>query len=237
MNIGLQLYSVKTFMKADEKDTLKQVADMGYNVVEIAGLPQASAEEFKAWCDELGLKVNSAHVGMALLEDDKYEDTIKYLKTIGCTRYIVPGGMPYATKEDMDYATAWFNKYQPILEKEGMELMFHNHNGEFLPNQDGQLPHVELQKRTNIRFQIDVYWSYRGGVNPMYVLEQLKDRIDVIHLKDGTMQGGSPLGMGEVDIKGIYAWAEKNGIDMVVENEPVAEVEMSEAKICIDFLK
>ena len=55
MNIGLQLYSVKSFMKADEKDTLKQVADMGYTAVEIAGLPQASAEEFKAWCDELGL--------------------------------------------------------------------------------------------------------------------------------------------------------------------------------------
>lgn len=236
MNIGLQLYSVRSFMKENEKDTLKQVAEMGYTVAETAGLPLAPAEEFKAWCDDFGLTVTGAHAGMDLMSDEKKENTLKCLKTLGCKRYIVPGA-PFSTKAELDATIDWMNKYAPILEKEGLELMYHNHFEEFLLNKDGQIPHLEMQKRTNIKFQIDVYWAYRAGLNPIYVLEQLKDRISVIHLKDGTMEKDTPLGKGDVDIKGIVEWALKNGVDMVVENEPIAAVELTEAKMCIDYLK
>ena len=38
------------------------------------------------------------------------------------------------------------------------------------------------------------------------------------------------------DSASAVAWAKKNGVDMVVENEPTAERQMIEAKECIDYL-
>lgn len=235
MKFGLQLYSVKSFMQNSVKDTLKAVAEMGYTVVEPAGFFDTPAEDFKAWCDELGLATNSVHWGVNFLRDENIADSIAYLKTIGCKRFIIPGA-PYSTKEDLDATIDLINKCEPILAKEGIELMYHNHSGEFVPNKDGIIAHLEMQKRTNIKFQIDVYWAYRAGLNPIYVLEQLKDRIAVVHLKDGTMEHGTPLGLGTTPIKEVVDWALANGVDMVVENEPDALVEMSEAKICADYL-
>ena len=51
------------------------------------------------------------------------------------------------------------------------------------------------------------------------------------------MEHGTPLGQGNVPIRAIVEWAEAHGVAMVVENEPSAEVEMEEAKMCIDYLK
>ncbi len=234
MNYGIQLYSVKDFMAENVKDAIAQIGAMGYKVVEPAGFFDVPAEEFKKYCDDAGVVVNSTHTRFGVLDND-FDGIVKYLKTIGCKRFIIPGAAT-STKADLDQTIEKFNKYQPMLEKEGLDLMFHNHWQEFVPNSDGIIPHIELQRRTNIKFQIDVYWAYRGLLNPIYVLETLKDRIDVIHLKDGNMAQGKPLGQGTAPIYEVVKWAKANGVDMVVENEPTAERQMIEAKECIDYL-
>ena len=234
MSYGIQLYSVKDFMGADVKDTINKISEMGYKTVETAGFFGYSAEDFKKICDDAGVEVKSTHTGFSEL-DNNFDGIVEYLKTLGCKRFIVPWA-PCTTKADVDETIEKFNKYQPMLEKEGIELMFHNHWIEFVANADGLVPHVEFVRRTNIKFQIDVYWAYRGLVNPIYALESLKDRISVIHLKDGTMEEGKPLGQGTTPIAEVVAWAKKNGVDMVVENEPTADRQMIEAKECIDYL-
>ena len=235
MKYGIQLYSVKNHMMEDVKGTLRQIAEMGYQMVEPAGFFGTSAEDFKAWCDELGLEVCGSHSGFAKLDEDT-QGTIDYHKAIGCPLYIIPNA-PIKTKETLDATIDKVNKYGPIIEAAGMTFAFHNHSGEFLPNEDGIIPHLELQKRTNIKFEIDVYWTYRAGLNPIYILESLKDRIICLHMKDGTMEHGTPLGQGTAPIAETVAWAIKNNVPMVVENEPRAEVEIEEAKMCIDYLK
>lgn len=234
MKYGIQLYSVKDFMAKDVKETLTEIGKMGYKVVETAGFFDYSAEDFKKICDEAGVACESTHTGFSALDDD-FDGIVAYLKTLGCKRFIIPWA-PCSSKEEIDATVDKFNKYQPMLEKEGIELMFHNHWTEFVPNKDGLIPHVEFKNRTKIKFQIDVYWAYRGLVNPIYLLESLKDRIDVIHLKDGDMTAGKPLGQGTAPIFEIVRWATKNGVDMVVENEPTADRQMIEAKQCIDYL-
>ena len=235
MKYGIQLYSVKGHMMTDVKETLRQIAEMGYEMVEPAGFFETSAEDFKAWCDEFGLEVCGSHAGFKGL-DEALEETIAYHKTIGCPLYIIPSA-PIKTKADLDTTIDKLIKYEPIIKAAGMELMFHNHHREFLPNEDGVIAHVEMQKRTNIKFEIDVYWVYRAGLNPIYVLESLKDRVACLHLKDGTMEHGAPLGQGTAPIAEVVAWAKKNNVPMVVENEPVEDRQMPEAKMCIDYLK
>ena len=235
MKYGIQLYSVKDFMAKDVKDTLRQIAEMGYEMVEPAGFFDVSAEDFKAWCDEYGLEVCGSHSGYNSLVEQT-DSVLDYHKKIGCPLYIIPSA-PIKNKEALDKTIDDINRLESAVIAAGMELMYHNHHREFLPNEDGIIAHLEMQKRTNIKFEIDVYWVYRGKLNPIYVLEQLKDRISIIHLKDGTMEHGTPLGQGTAPIAEVVAWAKKNGVAMVVENEPTAELQMIEAKACIDYLK
>lgn len=131
-----------------------------------------------------------------------------YLKTIGCKRFIMPS-IAFGNKEELDHSIELINEYAPRLAAEGMEMMYHNHSSEFYYNADGQIPEVEIINRTDIKLQIDVYWIYRAGVNPIYFLEQFKDRIGAVHLKDGTMEHGTPLGQGTAPIAEVVKWTKK----------------------------
>ena len=51
-------------------------------------------------------------------------------------------------------------------------------------------------------------------------MERLKNRIRVIHIKDGFIGGeGKPLGYGEAPVAEVYAKAAEMGVLMVVESE------------------
>jgi hypothetical protein len=92
---------------------------------------------------------------------------------------------------------------------------------------NGEIKDYILQKVNTYVFQ-----------DPVAVMERLKDRIRVIHLKDGFKGGkGIPLGQGEAPVQAVIEYAAANGITMVVESETLTPSGMDEAIACIDFLK
>jgi len=236
MDYGLQLYSVRDVTGTDLEGTLKKVAEIGYRYVEFAGFFGHSAEEVKAMLDRYGLIVSGTHSGLGDLDAD-FAGTVKYHKTIGNTNYIVPGA-PTWTAAELDETIEKLNKYQPMLEAEGIRLAYHNHDGEFKPNADGQIPHEEMERRTNIDFQIDTFWAFVAGKDPVEVITRLKDRVHVIHLKDGLRNGqGYALGEGEAPVVAVREKAMELGMHMVVESETLQPDGISEVTRCINYLK
>ena len=236
MNYGLQMFSVRDITDKDLAGALKKVAEIGYKTVEFAGFFGHSAEEVKAMLEENGLTVSGTHSGLDDLVND-FEGTVKYHKTIGNTNYIIPGA-PWQTKEELDDTIEKLNKFQPMLAAEGITLAYHNHDGEFKPNKDGLYAHEEMEKRTNINFQIDTYWAYVAGKDPVEVLERLKDRVNVIHLKDGQASGkGMALGEGTAPVAAVRAKALELGMHMVVESEGLNPDGISEVTRCFEYLK
>ena len=65
MKLGIQLYSVRDDAARDLPGTLRRIAEMGYDGVELAGLYGKTAEEVRDLAQEVGLTVISAHVGLA----------------------------------------------------------------------------------------------------------------------------------------------------------------------------
>lgn len=176
------------------------VAEIGYKYIEFAGFFGNSAEDVKAALDANGLVCSGTHTGLGELDAD-FAAAVKYHHTIGNKNFIIPWA-DTSTKEKLDALIDGINKYQPMLAAEGITLAFHNHSGEFLPNQDGQIPHEEMQKRTKIDFEIDTCWAYVAGRDPVETITALKDRVHMIHLKDikKTAEGkheGRALGEGE----------------------------------------
>ena len=213
---GIQLYSVRDAMKENMRETLKKIAAMGYTSVEFAGFFDHSAEQVKAMLDETGLTVSGTHSSFADLRPSKIMETIAYHKAIGNTDYIVPGA-DLSSKEKIDDFCNVMNFAQPILAAEGIRLGYHNHSHEFAILPCGTTVHSIIENKTNVHFEIDTFWAFNAGCDPIAVMERLKDRIHVIHLKDGFMGGkGIPLGQGKAPVKAVIEYASKNGIAMVV---------------------
>lgn len=233
---GLQLYSVRDAMQENMEETVRKVAALGYQSVETAGFFGRTAEQFNALMAETGLKLSGTHSSWTDLRDH-FEETLAFHKAIGNKRYIIPGA-DLSTMEKIDEFCEFVNEIQPKLAAEGIDLQYHNHHREFIPDPvTGIRSHDELQKKTRLNFQIDTYWAYRAGLNPIELLKKLKDRVNVIHVKDGTMTDGLSLGLGTAPVKEVVAYAKANGIDMVVESEGQEPDGISEVTRCIEFLK
>ena len=136
--------------------------------------------------------------------------------------------------------------FREKLKKEGMELMFHNHIPEFLPNADGQIFFEELWKRTDLRFELDTFWAYNAGLDPVELMERLGDRLCFVHLKDGFKKDllhpegtgrGMALGEGEAPVAAVHKKAIELGLPMIVESGDCYPTGPLEVARCMNYLQ
>ena len=100
--IAIQLYSVRDDMEKDFIGTIKKVKELGYDGVEFAGLFGKSGAEVKAICDDIDIKIVSAHVPYYdMLENP--EAVLKDYQDMGC-KYVV---VPYLTEECRPGTDGW----------------------------------------------------------------------------------------------------------------------------------
>ena len=236
MEYGVQLYSVRDITQTDMRGALLSIARQGYSFVEFAGFFSISAEEISAMLKEAGLRVSGTHTGLAELKE-KTEETIAYHKAIGNKQIYVPWA-DLNTQEKIDAFIKDMAELQPRFEKEGIRLGYHNHAQEFKPNEDGSVSMEQLFYRTSLDLEIDTFWAYAAGVDPVAVLKRFAGRIPVIHIKDGFEDHkGMPLGQGTAPVKAVYEAALALHIPMVVESETLSPDGLTETGICIKYLQ
>lgn len=248
-NYGLQMYSVRDSAEKSMYETLKAVSQMGYKYIEFAGFFGHSAEEIKSWLDEFGLICSGTHTGMDAINEENIDETIKYHKAIGCENLIVPG-CDWSTTEKSDKVIEALNYAQKKLAENGIRLGYHNHSMEFFPTECGTVFENEVIEKTKAELEIDMFWLFNTGLDVIDYLEEHKDRIKVIHLKDGIPSAdenksyghvhdgvkGLSLGSGKAPVKTVQKWAKENNVLMVVESEGLDPTGLEEVKRCIDFL-
>ena len=247
---GLQMYSLRDVTDRDLKGSLEKVAQMGYRYVEFAGFFGHKAAEVRAWLDEYGLVCSGTHTPGSALADDVIEETIACHKEIGCGNLIIPG-MDWSSEEKLEQNIALLNAAQKKLEENGITLGYHNHSAEFFPTAYGKVIEEEVIRRTRVELEVDTFWAFNAGVNPVEFCEKMKRRIRVIHLKDGIPcrpecrnasrchEGvrGTSVGEGEAPVEAVREWAMRNQVLMVVESEGCEPTGMEEVKRCMQFLR
>ena len=244
MNYGLQLYSVRDITQTDFEGALRQVAEMGYTMVEPAGFFGHEAKEVAAMLKTYGLKCCSTHTSLTEISEN-IKGVIDFHRAIGCSDIIIPSAR-FKTKEELDNTIERMNAALPIIEAEGMKLHYHNHSKEFWLNKDGLIAEDELAKRTRINFELDTFWVFNAGLDPLTVMEQYRDRLEFIHLKDGIPQDrsnpeskarGKSVGSGQAPVVAVREKAIEMGLNIVIESEGLDPTGPEEAKRCIDFLR
>ena len=243
MKYGLQLYSVRDSAEQSFDAMLSSVAKMGYSLVESAGFYDRTAEQVKDALDKCGLTLCSTHTSLRRIRDE-LDATIEFHKTVGCNDIIIPGA-PIDTAAEIDELVEVINRAIPKIEAAGMRLHFHNHSKEFIPNADGQIPHDELALRTDVYFEIDTFWAFNAGLDPLALLDKYADRVKFVHLKDGIPQDwsdpnskavGKALGLGKAPVEAVRNKAIEMGLTVVVESEGLDPCGLGEVEKCMNYL-
>ena len=82
------------------------------------------------------------------------------------------------------------------------------------------------------------YWAFAAKKDPVEMITRLKDRIRLIHLKDGDGgHKGFSLGQGAAPVAAVRKKAIELGYTMVVESEGLDPDGVSEVRRCIEYLK
>jgi len=247
---GLQMYSLRDITRDSMRMALEKVAEMGYKYVEFAGFFDYTPEQIKIWLDTFGLKCSGTHTSISLIDPDKIDETIRYHKIIGCDNLIVPG-CDWSTPEKAKDVIDTFVFASKKLRENGIRFGYHNHSLEFFANPCGITFEDEVIEKTDAELEIDTFWLFNAGIDVIDYLETHKDRISVIHLKDGVPSDndkknfdhvnegveGLSLGSGKAPVKEICEWATRNGVIMVVESEGLQPTGLEEVKRCIDYLE
>ena len=236
MKYGIQLYSIRDMAKTDLAKAVKTVADIGYKMVEFAGFYGNTSDEVNKMLNDNCIELWGTHTGIDKLAED-FEGTVAYHKAIGNKNYIIPMH-DLSSIEKIDDFVRLVNEYQPRLAKEGIKLGYHNHSHEFILNKDGSDIYKNIVERTNVYLEIDTYWVYNAGLDPVETLEKYKDRLLCIHIKDGIENSqGRPLGKGTAPVEMVYKKAIELGIPMIVESETLTPSGEEECRICFEYLK
>lgn len=186
--VAIQVYSVREQAEKEFAGTMKQIKEMGYQGVELAGLYGQTPKQVKQVLEEVGLSVVSAHVPYEELIRD-LEGTLKQYEALSCPQIAIPylsAEKRYGTKE---YPTVLANikKIADACKIRGIGLSYHNHDFEFETTKQGNYVLDELLNAFSpeeLYFEPDTCWIKVAGEDPVAYLERYRGRCPLVHLKD-----------------------------------------------------
>jgi sugar phosphate isomerase/epimerase len=213
------------------------LSEAGYRNIEPYSFHGLTAEQFDALAREYDLKVPSRHMST---NEAAWDANLADAKLLG-QRWTGSGGFasPGIGSYENVLATAeTLNRLGERSVKNGTGPIFgHNHPGEFTRRYvdaqgDGTLKSawqilVENTDPRYVTFQLDVGWAVVAGEDPVALVEQFGDRIELFHVKD-VVDIGEPtqrqttVGQGEIDWAALFDVAQGKVKQYVLEQDPPA---------------
>ena len=241
---NIQIYSVKNSFEKNIKETLKALAEMGYDGVEFCDrhFELIDANELKKLLNFYGLTPVSTHVGYEKLLNN-IDFYIDYLKEIECNTIICPWLNDF-TKENLDVYAKNLEKISEKLIMNGISFGYHNHRDEFKTEVDNQTAFDYLIENSGMLLltELDLAHIAASGKDPEEYIRKYAGRVTFLHLKQYEKSGEefktSLLNNGIVDIEKCVRVGKLMGCEhFIVEYDSTVDGELEDAKENIKFLK
>ena len=255
-SISIQLYMMRSLMTNDAtvRQTFSGLADIGYRKVEHAGFAGLTAPQFRAALDTYGLRSTSGHQNVPFPFDElAWRKTVDNAYIVGQSFIVEPlptfalpsliTGVPMSSVVWGQYAEA-INKAAAIAKIYGIRVGYHNHNVEFIPLPDapGKTGYDILLAETDpalVHFEMDLYWVWKAGRDPVPVLQANPTRFRQFHVKDMDAAGGiTAPGKGLIDFGRIFRAAHSMGIEeFTIEQDNAGAQAMTTAQLGYALLR
>ena len=225
--IGCQTYPVRAMIGQDFPGTIKQLADIGFQRIELCSpvgyassgfgvIAKYKGAELRKMLGDLGLKCESSHFSMKELRDN-LEGSIAWAKDAGLTQMIVPslGGPRTPTMDDVKKVADEYNKIAEQSAKAGLQQGLHNENFE-MTEIDGKRTYdilFDLLDPKLVKFQFQVSTISRGYDAAEYFMKY-PGRFFSMHVQDWSSETKKimAVGQGTLDWKKIFSAAKTGGV-------------------------
>ena len=241
MNSELQARDTMQKMKAAGYDGIElcgfMIHPMGFMVrlmTKAAGMPvgKGGKLDWKGIVKDSGLQVVSLHTDLGSVERDASAIAAE-AKEFG-TNYAVITGMyrfAYGDEKAVRDLAARLNKAGEVMGKEGVSLLYHNHNCELQRVNPSQRAYDILLEGTDpawVNFEFDSYWFAEGGADPLAWMERLGERMKLWHINDRGARLTGPamtpilktdsaeLGTGNMPLEALAEQTKKVNVEAVV---------------------
>ena len=224
--------------EAQVRDTLQKMKEAGYEGIELcsfmihptpfvvklltkaAGMPVGNGGKLD-WVSlirEAGMNVPAVHQYLDAIERDPAAAAAE-CAAFGTDTVVITGmyRFDYLNQEKLLDLARRLNQAGSALKQNGIRLLYHNHNAEFVPVQPGCSAYHLLQKETDpemVNFEFDSYWCADAGVDPLREMQHLRNRMKLWHINDrGCRKAGftpiykmdsMELGTGTMDLTSTY---------------------------------
>lgn len=212
--IGIQLFPLLPELGQDFDGTLKSLADIGFESVELSGFLGREPADWRAALDRAGLKCCGVHImARALGPGDNLSGDltrlIDGLHAVGATSVVTPifyiperfdlrpgpgedlvGVLRRVgagmTADDWKWNADFLNEKGRVLGEAGITLGYHNHNFEFAPlgSTTGFDILIGNTDPALVTFELDTGWAAAADVDPAALLRQHPGRFGLLHMKD-----------------------------------------------------
>lgn len=256
--------------ESDARNTFKRIKTAGYDGLELngfmikptsflvraltkaAGMPTGKGGklDWQFLLKEADLKVVSIHEDLGSIERD-VEAVIEEAHKFDTNKVVITGmyRFDYRDAALVDELCRRLNEAGKLLKAEGIELLYHNHNIEWL-DCGGITAYQRIVEGTDpeyLNFEFDSYWPAEAGVDTLGTMKMLGDRLRLYHINDrGTKVVKTPmtpilksdsmeLGTGNMNLGAMIDIAKSAGVDAIIleshknwiDKDPIKSLEMS----------
>lgn len=224
--IGTQTYPIRDALGKDFEGTLRDIAGMGYQSIEMCSpqgyaksgygpLADMKAADLRTKIRAAGLSCESSHYNFRELKEN-LDERIAFAKELGIRQVVLASfGLRNASIQDWARAAGELNKIATQLQRSGLSCAFHNHDIEF-EKTDGVVIYDTLMreldpKLVKMQFQVAVL---RLGVDPVALFDKYPGRFVSMHLQDYAPgeKRTVAVGKGAVDWKQLFSIAKNAGV-------------------------
>ena len=251
---AVQQFMLGTVMnnEAQVRDTMQKMKAAGYDGIELcgfmihpaglmvrlmtkaAGMPvgKGGRLDWRGLVKDSGLQVVSLHTDLGSVERDPAAVAAE-AKDFG-TKYAVITGMyrfAYGEERAVRDLAERLNRAGEAVRKEGVSLLYHNHNCELQRVSSTRRGYDILLEETDpaaVNFEFDSYWFAEGGADPLEWMERLGSRMKLWHINDRGARLAGPamtpilktdsaeLGTGNMPLEALAEQAKRANVEAVV---------------------
>jgi len=226
--LGAQLWTIREPIKKDLPGSLKKLAGLGYNEIELFGYNGSffghSAKDFGKMCNDAGLTIISSHYDTGRIDHAKgtlvngWDQAVEDAASLKI-KYMICAWLLPEERVNMNLykeLAGMLNTAGETCKKAHIQFGYHSHNFEF-PSLNGIVPYDYLIENTDpnlVKMEADLYWFIKAKQDPVKYFNKYPGRFPLWHVKDmekGT-EDFTEVGQGTIDFDRIFAARKTAGL-------------------------